>query len=83
MSAIFTVLAHRSYKMLDNKSKTSLIRHVQKNYITHEVNSVILILRTCIILLSSFMVYIFLYILWGSFPGVFLKQSTLRGISDL
>ena len=27
---------HKSYKMVDNKSKTPLIRHIQKKYITHE-----------------------------------------------
>ena len=29
-------LTHKSYKMVDNKSKTPLIRHIQKKYITHE-----------------------------------------------
>ena len=29
-------LAHISYKMVDNKSKKSLIRHTQRKYITHE-----------------------------------------------
>ena len=29
-------LTHKSYKMVDNKSKTSLIRHIQKKYVTHE-----------------------------------------------
>ena len=27
---------HKSYKMVDNKSKTPLIRHIQQKYITHE-----------------------------------------------
>ena len=27
--------------MVDNKSKTSLIRHIQKKYITHEDNNII------------------------------------------
>ena len=27
---------HKSYKMVDNKSKTPLIRHIRKKYITHE-----------------------------------------------
>ena len=29
-------LTHKSYKMVDNKSKASLIRQIQKKYITHE-----------------------------------------------
>ena len=29
-------LTHKSYKMVDNKSKTSLIGHTQEKYITHE-----------------------------------------------
>ena len=29
-------LTLKSYKMVDNKSKTSLIGHIQKKYITHE-----------------------------------------------
>ena len=29
-------LTHKSHKMVDNKSKTPLIRHIQKKYITHE-----------------------------------------------
>ena len=29
-------LIHKSYKMVYNKSKTSLIRHIQEKYITHE-----------------------------------------------
>ena len=29
------LLSYKSYKMVDNKSKTSLIRHTQTKYITH------------------------------------------------
>ena len=40
-------LTHKSYKMVDTKSKTSLIRHIQKNYISPmEINNIILLLRT-------------------------------------
>ena len=35
---ILTYFTYKSYKMVDNKSKTFLIRHMQKNYITHEDN---------------------------------------------
>ena len=48
--------------MVDNKSKTFLIRHIQKTYISisiMKIHNVTLMLRTCIILLSSFMIYFF------------------------
>ena len=44
--------------MVDNKSKTSLIRHIQKNNITlMKITNIILVL--CICILSSFMIYLY------------------------
>ena len=45
--------------MVDNKSKTSLISHIQKNISFVKINNIILVLRTRVILLSSFMIYFF------------------------
>ena len=47
-------------KMVDNKSKTSLIRHTQKNITLMKINNIILVLGTHIILLSSFVIYFYL-----------------------
>ena len=33
---IWIFITHKLHQMVDNKSKTSLIRHIQKTYITHE-----------------------------------------------
>ena len=55
--------------MVNNKSETSLIRHIQKKYITlMKIKNIILMLRTHIILLSSFMIYFFCICHSGSFP---------------
>ena len=43
-------MSYPPYKMVDNKNKTSLIRHIH-------INNIILLLCTCIILLSSIMIW--------------------------
>ena len=35
-SACFLCIKINLYKMVDNKSKTSTVRHIRKDYITHE-----------------------------------------------
>ena len=55
---------------MDNKSKTSLIKHIQKNISLMKINDIILVLRTRIILLSSFVIYFFCICHLGSFPVV-------------
>ena len=55
--------------MVDNKSKTSLIRQIQKKNISlMKINNIILVLRTRIILLSSFVIYFFRICHSGCFP---------------
>ena len=62
-------LTHISYKMVDNKStKTSLFRHTQKHISLMKINNITLVLRTCIILLSSLVIFFFLLCHSGSFP---------------
>ena len=67
--------------MVDNKSKTSLIRLIQKNISLMKINNIILMLRTCIILSSSFVTYFFCKFHSGSFPIVTLL-CTVCGIGD-
>ena len=45
--------------MVDNKSKTSLMRHMQKNMSLMKINNIILVLCARVILLSSFEIYFF------------------------
>ena len=52
-------LTHKSYKMVDNKSKTSLIRRTQKNISLIKIININLMLHTRIILLSSFVIFFF------------------------
>ena len=62
--------------MVDNKTKTSLIRHKQKNNISlMKINYIILVLHTHIILLSSFMIYFFCICHSGSFPIVLIEKD--------
>ena len=56
--------------MVDNKSKTSIIGHIQKNISLMKINNIILVLCTCIILLSSFVIYCFCICYLGSFSMV-------------
>ena len=51
--------------MVDNKSKTSLIRHIQKKISLMKINNIILVI--CI---SSFVIYFFCICHLGSFPIV-------------
>ena len=44
---------------MEDKSKTSLIRHVQKILSLMKINNIILVLSTHLILLSSFMIDFF------------------------
>ena len=69
-------LTHKSHKMVDNKSKTSLIRHIQKNISLTKINNIILVLRTRIILLSSFVIYFFCICHSGRFPIMISSPST-------
>ena len=66
MTAFFHILpvilicsTHTSYQMVDNKSETSLIRHIEKNISLMKINNVIFILRIRIILSSSFVIIFF------------------------
>ena len=70
-------LTHKSYKMVDNTSKTSLIRHLQKNISLMKINIIILVLRTHIILLSSFVIYFFLYLSFGKFSYCILSGAMI------
>ena len=53
--------------MVDNKSKTSLIGHMQKNILLMKINNIILVLCIRIILLSLFMIYFFCIMSLGKF----------------
>ena len=59
---------------MDNKSKNSLMGYLQKNISLMKINNIILVLRTRIILLSSFMIYFFYVCHSGSFPIIFLNK---------
>ena len=37
---------HKSYKMVDNKTKTSLIRYIQKNVWLLKINNILLMQHT-------------------------------------
>ena len=64
-------LNNRSHKMVDNKSKTSFIRYIYIYISLMNVNNIILVLHTPIILSSSFVIYIFFCICHlGSFPVI-------------
>ena len=52
--------------MVDNKSKTSLIRHIQKKYITHKDKQYALVSYIVIFIRDIF----FCICYWGSFPIV-------------
>ena len=54
--------------MVDIKSKTFLIRHIQKNISLMKINNIKPVLRTGIILLSSFVIFRFCICHSGSFP---------------
>ena len=56
--------------MVDNKSKTSFIRHIQKKISLMKINNIILVLRSGIIIISSFMIYFFCICHTGSFAIV-------------
>ena len=56
--------------MVDNKSKTCLIRHLQKNKSLMKINNIILMLRTRIILSSLFVLYFYCICHSGSFSVV-------------
>ena len=59
----------KTYTMVDDKSKTSLIRHIQKKiYHFMKINNVILVLLTHIMLLSSFPIYFSAYVIQEVFP---------------
>ena len=49
--------------MVDNISKMSLIRYIQKNISLMKIYDIILVLHTGIILLSSFVIYFFCIIM--------------------
>ena len=51
--------SYKSYKMVDNKSKTSLIGHIQENILLMKINNIIPVLHTRVKLLSSFVKYFF------------------------
>ena len=54
----------KSYQMVDNiVSKTALIRHIQKNILLMKITNMILVLRTCVMLIT----------LTNSIPEVALK----------
>ena len=62
-------LTHKSYRMADNKSKTSLIRHIQKNISFIKINNIILVLHTCINIVIFVRDIFFLCVCHsGSFP---------------
>ena len=63
-------LTYKSYKMVDNNSKTSFIRHIQKNVSLMKINATILVLCTHTILVSSFVTYFFCICHSGSIPIV-------------
>ena len=69
-------LTHKSYKIVDNKSKTTLIRYTHKNISLMKINSIILVLRTRMILLSSFVIYIFsVYVISYYIPSTLSSES--------
>ena len=60
--------------MVDNESKTSLITDIyRKNISLMKINNIILVLHTCIILLSSFVIYFSRIYHLGSFPTLLSK----------
>ena len=71
--------------MVAIKSKTSLIRYIQKKYISlMKINYIMLVLQTCIILSSSFVIYIFFCICHsGSFPIINKQKLQLCEVSLL
>ena len=52
--------------MVDNKTKISLIIHKQKNISLMKISNILLMLYTHIIMLSSFVIYFFLYVSFGN-----------------
>ena len=46
--------------MVDNKNKTSLIRHIQKNISLMKINNIILVLCTAVILSSSLIFFLYM-----------------------
>ena len=57
---IKSYFTHKSHKLVDNKSKTSLFSDIQQNILLMKINNILLMLHTRIILLSSFMMHFFL-----------------------
>ena len=71
-------LTHKSCIIVDNKNKTSLIRHIQKKKISlMMMNNIILVLHNRIILSSSFVIYFFCIPVChsGSFPIILFRFS--------
>ena len=60
--------------MVDNKSKTSLIGHIQKNISLIKIHNIINMLHTRIILLSSSVIYLFCKCHSGSFPIILMME---------
>ena len=59
-------LTYKSYKMVDNKSKTYL-KKKEKNISLMKTNNIILVLHT-VIILSSFVIYFLVYVIRVFFP---------------
>ena len=69
MSLIVSLLVNK----VNHRFSSDIYR---KNISLKKINNIILMLRTCIILLSSFMIYFFLYMSLGTF-SYFIKKFLL------
>ena len=78
LSLNIDLFTHKSYKMVDSKTKRSIIRHIQNIYIQiMKINNIILMLFTCFILLSQFVIYFFCIISFGKLSIIYVGRVQL------